>query len=82
MHIFTYTYLCRDVSAAVQRCVEVECPTRQVIQEDTACVYHHVCTHIHVLTLFASPALAPCDSSFATVPARPFSLATCNAERL
>jgi len=30
MHIFTYTYLCRDDSAAVQRCVEVECPTRQV----------------------------------------------------
>src|SRR6056300_1534055 len=38
MHIFTCTYLCRDDSAAVQRCVEVECPTRQVIQEDTACV--------------------------------------------
>ena len=37
MHIFAYTYLCRDDSAAVQRCVEVECPTRQVIQEDTAC---------------------------------------------
>ena len=74
--------MCRDDSAAVQRCVEVECPTRQVIQKDTACVYHNVCTHIHVLTLSASPAFAPSDSSFATVPARPFLVATCNAERL
>ena len=81
MYIFTYTYLCRDDSAAVQRCVEVECPTRHD-QEDTARVYRHVCTHIHVLTRRGSAALAPSDSSVATVPARPFSLATCNAEFL
>ena len=38
MHMFTRIYLCREDSAAVQRSVEVECPTRQVTQEDTACV--------------------------------------------
>ena len=48
--MFTYIYLCREASAAVQRCVEVECPTRQVTQEDTACVYHHLCTYTHALT--------------------------------
>ena len=37
-YVYIYTNLCRDDSAAVQRCVEVECPTRQVTQEDTACV--------------------------------------------
>ena len=36
--MFTRIYLCREDSAAVQRSVEVECPTRQVTQEDTLLV--------------------------------------------
>ena len=35
--------------------------------------------HAHALTVSSSAAFAPSDSSFATVPARPFLLATCNA---
>ena len=38
-------------------------------------VYHHVFTYAHALTLSVSAASAPNDSSFATVPASPFSLA-------
>ena len=38
-------------------------------------VYHHVFTYAHALTLSVSAASAPTDSSFATVPASPFSLA-------
>ena len=33
--MLTRIYLCREDSAAVQRSIEVECPTRQVTQEDT-----------------------------------------------
>ena len=47
----------------------------------SACVYHRGCTYIHVLTASASAAFAPSARSAATVPARPFSLALCNAER-
>ena len=45
------------------------------------CVQHHVCTHIHVLTRQGSAAFAPSARSAVTVPAQPFSLAQCNAER-
>ena len=81
IYLHTYIYLCREDSAAVQRCVEVECRTRQVTQEDTACMYHHVCTYIHALTLCTSAASAPSSRSSATVLARQaVALATCNAD--
>ena len=47
IHIFAYTYLCREDSAAVQRSVEVECPTRQVTQEYTLLVCIIVCPHVY-----------------------------------
>ena len=37
-YAYIYIYLCREDSAAVQRCIEVECPTRQVTQEYTLLV--------------------------------------------
>ena len=46
------------------------------------CVSSCVRTYMHALTLSASAAFAPSARSAATVPARPFSLALCNAERL
>ena len=46
----------------------------------SACVYHHGCTYTHVLTTSARAAFAPSARSAATVPARPFLLATCNAD--
>ena len=46
MHMFTRIYLCREDSAAVQRSVEVECPTRQVTQEYTLRVCIIVCPHV------------------------------------
>ena len=42
----------------------------------------HVFTHGKALTASVSAASAPSASSCATVSARPFSLATCNADRL
>ena len=47
MHMFTRIYLCREASAAVQRSVEVECPTRQVTQEDTLLVCIIVRPHVY-----------------------------------
>ena len=47
MHMFTRIYLCREDSAAVQRSVEVECPTRQVTQEYTLLVCIIVCPHVY-----------------------------------
>ena len=47
MHMLTRIYLCREDSAAVQRCVEVECPTRQVTQEDTLLVCIIVWLHVY-----------------------------------
>ena len=65
-YVYTYIFVPRRLrsSAALRR---GGMPHKAGHQEDTACVYHHVCTHIHVLTSSASAALAPCDSSFATV---------------
>ena len=45
-------------------------------------VYDHVLMHVHALTLSLRAASAPCDTSCATVPARPPSLALCKAERI
>ena len=45
-------------------------------------VYDHVLMHVHALTSSLRAASAPCDTSCATVPARPSSLALCKAERL
>ena len=45
-------------------------------------VYDHVLMHVHALTSSLRAASAPCDTSCATVPARPPSLALCKAERL
>ena len=61
MHIFTYTYLCRDDSAAVQRCVEVECPTRQVIQEDfiTSARIYTSLPHLQARHWRRAPAASP-----------------------
>ena len=45
-------------------------------------VYDHVLMHVHALTSSLRAASAPSDTSCATVPARPFSLALCKAERI
>ena len=45
-------------------------------------VYDHVLMHVHALTSSLRAASAPSDTSCATVPARPFSLAQCKAERI
>jgi len=45
-------------------------------------VYDHVLMHVHALTPSLRAASAPSDTSCATVPARPSSLALCKAERV
>ena len=45
-------------------------------------VYDHVLMHVHALTSSLRAASAPSDTSCATVPARPPSLALCKAELL
>ena len=49
IHISIYLriHLCREASAAVQRSVEVECPTRQATQEYTLLVCIIVRPHVY-----------------------------------
>ena len=49
---------------------------------NTVCVCSfYAFVYVHALTLSVSAASAPCNRSFATVPASPFAQAKCNADQ-
>ena len=74
IYVHTFVYVC------VCFCNIIEYTRQGSIH---ACyAYDHVCMHVHALTLSLRAASAPSDTSCATVPARPPSLAQCKAERI
>ena len=74
VHICVYIYVC--MCFYVNRIYAPRLYTRMLY------VYDHVLMHVHALTSSLRAASAPCDTSCATVPARPPSLAMCKAERV